>query len=81
LGDLQRAYRAKQKINNRHDLRRYLIDGGAASAQTYQLVSRRLYAEGAIDNLGLADQWIAGATVTERASLFSSIVTALLGRS
>jgi hypothetical protein len=79
LGDLQRAYRAKQQINRRHELRRYLIDGGAASAGAFQLASRRLYAEGKIDNLGLCDQWMAGATMTERAGLFSDIVTALLG--
>jgi hypothetical protein len=79
LSDLQRVYRAKQQTDRRHDLRRYLIDGRAASAGAFQLVSRRLYADGLIDNLGLTDMWIAGATMTERAGVFSEIVTALLG--
>jgi hypothetical protein len=79
LGDLQRVYRAKQRTNQRHELRRYLIDGGATSASTYRLVSRHLYADGLIDNLGLTDTWIAGASEGERAGLFSDIATALLG--
>jgi len=79
LSDLQRAYLARQNSNRRHELRRYLIDGGASSASTYQLVSRRLYADGLIDNIGLTDTWIAGASEAERAGLFSDIATALLG--
>jgi hypothetical protein len=79
LAELQRAWRAQQNGNRRTDLRRYLIDRGASSAATYQLVSRRLYAEGAIDNLGLADHWIDTASESERASLFSDIATALIG--
>ena len=81
LGDLQRVYRAKQRTNQRHELRHYLIDRGATSASTYRLVSRRLYADGLIDNLGLADTWINTASEGERAGLFSDIATALLGKS
>jgi hypothetical protein len=81
LDDLQRAWRAQQNSKHRTDLRRYLIDRGASSAATYQLVSRRLYAEGAIDNLGLCDAWIDTASETERASLFSDIATAMIGGS
>jgi hypothetical protein len=81
LGDLQRAYRAKQRSNQRHELRHYLLDGGVTSASTFQLVSRRLYAAGMIDNLGLTDTWINTASETDRAALFSDIATALLGGS
>jgi hypothetical protein len=56
-----------------------LLDRIEPSAAAYQIVARRLYAEGAIDNLGLADAWIGTASEAERASLFSDIVTALLG--
>ena len=80
LGDLQRVYRAKQRSNRRHQLRDYLLNRGAASASTYQLVSRRLYADGLIDNLGLTDTWLTCASETERAGLFSDICTALLVR-
>ncbi|MGB9390001.1 MAG: hypothetical protein WCB70_08410 [Xanthobacteraceae bacterium] len=78
LGDLQRAYRAQQTTKQRHDLRRYLLERGATSASTYQLVSPCLYADGAIDNIGLADQWLALAGERDRACLFSEIATALL---
>ena len=81
LADLQRAYRAKQRSNQRHELRHYLINRGATSASTYRLVSRRLYADGLIDNLGLTDSWIASASEADRAGLFSDIVRALLGGS
>jgi hypothetical protein len=56
-----------------------LLDRVEPSAAAYQIVSRRLYAEGAIDNLGLADAWIGTASETERATLFSDIATTLLG--
>jgi hypothetical protein len=78
LGDLQRTYRARQKSEQHHNPRRYLIDGLEPSAATYQIVCRRLYAEGAIDNLGHADTWLLTATEAERATLFSDIATALL---
>ena len=78
LGDLQRAYRAKQRSRHRVELRKYLLDGAEPSSAAYQTVSRRLYAEGAIDNLGLADVWIGTASLAERAALFSDITTALL---
>jgi hypothetical protein len=78
LGDLQRAYRANQRSRHRVELRKYLLDGAEPSAAAYQTVSRRLYAEGVIDNLGLADIWIGTASLAERATLFSDITTALL---
>ncbi len=81
LGDLQRVYRAQQNAKRRHDLRHYLIHRGASSAAAYRLVSRSLYADGSIDNLGLADQWITRAGERERAELFSRIATALLEQS
>jgi hypothetical protein len=81
LGDLQQAYRAKQRSNQRHELRHYLLNGGATSASTFQLVSRYLYAAGMVDNLGLTDSWIDTASEIERANLFSDIATALLGGS
>ena len=79
LAELQRAYRAKQRSAHRAELRKYLLDRVEPSAAAYRIVSRRLYAEGAIDNLGLTDAWIGSATGTERATLFSDIATALLG--
>jgi hypothetical protein len=78
LADLQRVYRARAKRRNRVDLREYLLAGTEPSPAAYQIVSRRLYAEGVIDNLGLADAWIGTATLAERATLFSDIATALL---
>ena len=78
LGDLQRAYRAQQRTNQRHDLRRYLIDRADPSSAAYQIVSRRLYCDGAIDGLGMTDYWLSTATEAERATLFSQIATALL---
>jgi hypothetical protein len=78
LGDIQRAYRAKQKARHRVELRKYLLDGAEPSAVAYQTVSRRLYVEGQIDNLGLAFHWIATATMAERAALFSAIATSIL---
>jgi hypothetical protein len=81
LSDLQRAYRSKQNASRRAALRAYLIGGIEPSAAAFRLVSRRLYADGLIDNLGLADIWISTASITERARLFSSICTALLGGS
>jgi hypothetical protein len=78
LGDLQRAYRARQNSKHRNELRHYLIDRVEPSAPAYQIVSRHLYADGQIDNLGLADAWLAGASMKERATLFSEIATAFL---
>ena len=78
FADLQSAWRAKQHKNRRDDLRRYLIGGEEPSSAAYQTVSRRLYAEGGIDNLGLADSWLAVASERERAALFSEIATAFL---
>jgi hypothetical protein len=79
LGNLQRAYHSLQAQERRVALRRYLLENEEPTAAVFVLVSRRLYATGEIDNLGLAHHWIATATVAERAALFSAIVTALLG--
>ena len=79
LADLQRAYRARQRSRHRAELRKYLLDHVEPSPAAYQIVSRRLYAEGAIDNVGLVDAWLGSATEMERATLFSDIATALLG--
>jgi hypothetical protein len=81
LAELQRAYRAQQSRKHRNQLRHYLIDRTEPSSAAFQIVSRRLYAGGQIDNLGLADHWIGTASEAERASLFSDIATALLGGS
>ena len=78
LAELQRAYRAKQRSRHRAELRKYLLDRVEPSPAAYQIVSRRLYAEGAIDNVGLVDAWLGSATETERATLFTDIATALL---
>ena len=80
LGDLQAAYRGQQRSKRRHGVRQYLLDGAEPSPTAYQIVSRRLYATGRIDNLGLADLWVATASPAERARLFSDIATALLTR-
>ena len=53
LAELQRAYRAKQRSRHRAELREYLLDRIEPSPAAYQTVSRRLYAEGAIDNTAL----------------------------
>jgi hypothetical protein len=79
LAELQRTYRAQLNSERRDALRRYLLDGDDPPAAIFILVSRRLYADGQIDNLGLASHWIASATVAERAALFTAIATALLG--
>lgn len=80
LGDLQRVYRARQNAGQPVELQQYLLDRANPSGSIYQLVSRRLYASGLIDNLGLTDCWIVSASEAERATLFSEIVTDRLGR-
>lgn len=79
LGDLQRVWRSKQSAARRNALREYLINGTAPSAAAFRLVAQRLYCDGLIDNIGLADLWLATATTSERAALFSAIATGLLG--
>jgi hypothetical protein len=54
LAELQRTYRAQLNSERRDALRRYLLDGDDPPAAIFILVSRRLYADGQIDNLGLA---------------------------
>jgi hypothetical protein len=78
LGDLQRAYHARQRTKIRTELHRYLIDGDVSSAPAYRLVSRRLYVDGAIDNLGVTDFYLAGTSEGERARLFSENATSIL---
>jgi hypothetical protein len=78
LAELQRTYRAQLNSERRVALRRYLLENDEPTAAVFILVSRRLYATGEIDNLGLAHHWIASATIAERAALFTAISTALL---
>ena len=78
LGELQRQWRSGQRLARRRELRRYLIEGRGPTSAAFNTVAPRLYADGQIDNLGLAEQWIAGASETERAVLFSEIATAFL---
>jgi hypothetical protein len=75
---LQREWRSGRRHARRHDLRQYLIERQGPTSAAFNTVARRLYADGLIDNLGLADQWIACATEAERAGLFSEIATAFL---
>ena len=78
LSDLQRGYHQNMRgSQRRYELRCYII-GDEPTANAFCLVSRRLYADGLIDNLGLTASWLDGASLTERASLFSQIATALL---
>jgi hypothetical protein len=78
LNDLQRAYQNMRATRRRYELRCYLIDRDEPTPNAFCLISRRLYCDGLIDNLGLAQTWLDRASVTERASLFSLISTALL---
>jgi hypothetical protein len=78
LGDLQRTWRAQRRSSRRVELRQYLIERAAPSATVYQIVSRRLYADGSVDNLGLTDAWIETASERERGRLFSQIASDLL---
>jgi hypothetical protein len=78
LSELQRQWRSGQRNARRRDLRKYLIERRGPTSAAYLTVARRLYADGLVDNLGLADQWIARASERERAVLFSEIATALL---
>ncbi|HVI14386.1 MAG TPA: hypothetical protein VM822_16090 [Pseudolabrys sp.] len=80
LGELQRVYRAEQRKTLRRDLRQYLIERRGPTSGAFNAVARSLYVAGAIDNFGLADQWLSGATIQERAELFSLIATSLLGK-
>jgi hypothetical protein len=81
LGDLQRAYRKMRLAQIRLELRIYLIERSAASAAAYRLVSRALYADSRIDNIGLTDVWVLTATEGERAALFARIATSQLRQS
>jgi hypothetical protein len=78
LGDLQRKWRSGQRRARRHDLQQYIIERQGPSSAAFNTVARRLYADGLIDNLGLADSWLAGASEPERAALFSEIAAAFL---
>jgi SOS response regulatory protein OraA/RecX len=78
LGDLQAVYRAQARKKRRNELRRYLINRKGPTSGAFNTVARRLYADGLIDNIGLADAWLASASEAERAALFSEIATALL---
>jgi hypothetical protein len=78
LAEWQRSARAQQNAVGREDLRGFLLENRAPPPAIFVLVSRRLYADGMIDNLGLTEHWVATATLAERAALFSAIATALL---
>lgn len=78
LADLQRQWRAGRRLARRRELRQYLVERRGPTSAAFNTVARRLYADGAIDNLGLADAWIAGASEQERAALFSEIATTFL---
>ena len=78
LGDLQRQWRTQNNKNMRRDLRRYLVERRGPSSAAFNMVARSLYVAGLVDNFGLADQWLAGASEKERAMLFSELATSLL---
>ena len=78
LGDLQRQWRSGQRRARRRDLQQYIIERREPTSAAFNTVARRLYATGSIDNLGLADSWLARASERERAALFSVIATAFL---
>jgi len=80
LGDLQRVYNKMRLAQIRTELRIYLIDRSEASAAAFRLVSRALYADSRIDNLGLTDVWVLSASESERAALFTRIATSQLGK-
>src|SRR5262249_4325182 len=75
--DDRRAHRADRRLRGEGG-RTYLISRKGPSSAAFNTVARRLNADGLVDNLGLADQWIARASERERAALFSEIATALL---
>jgi len=79
LGDLQRAYRAQQVTSRRHQLREFLVEQGEPTGDAFQIVARRLFVAGYVDNFGSAVLWLGSASLKERASLFSSIATDMLG--
>ena len=78
LADLQRQWRSGRGDARRRELRQYLVERKAPTSAAFVTVARRLYADGLIDNLGLADSWLARASERERATLFSQIATAFL---
>jgi hypothetical protein len=78
LGDLQRQWRSGRRLARRRELRDYLVERQGPTSAAFNTVARRLYADGLIDNLGLADSWLAHASERERATLFSEIATAFL---
>jgi hypothetical protein len=75
---LQRAYRAQQATERRQQLRKFLVEQGEPTGDAFQIVARRLFVTGYVDNLGTACLWLASASLKERASLFSEIATAFL---
>ena len=78
LADLQHRWRSGQRNARRRELRQYLVERQGPTSAAFNTVARRLYADGLIDNLGLADSWLAHASERERATLFSEIATAFL---
>jgi hypothetical protein len=78
LGDLQIIYRGLTNARERDALRQYLLEGCASSPAIFVLVSGSLYVTGQVDKAGLSDEWLAGASVKERARLFREVATARL---
>jgi len=78
LAELQRRWRSGRRDARCRELRQYLVERKAPTSAAFNTVARRLYADGLIDNLGLADSWLAHASERERATLFSEIATAFL---
>src|SRR5262249_28077796 len=78
LGDLELAYGKAGHAAARGQLRAYIIYSAAPTPWVYRSVSSTLFVDGAIDKPGLSDLWLAGATKSERAALFSRIATARL---
>jgi hypothetical protein len=80
LSDIQGRYRRARHAAARKDLRDYLIDGAEPSGNTFASVSSALFVSGQVDKHGLADAYLQGADVRERARLFSEISTSRLDR-
>ena len=79
LADVQAAFRAKQAAAFRDQLRAHLFENAPASAAVYAAITIHLFVSGATDKQGLADVWLASASLSERSTLFTRLASALLG--
>jgi hypothetical protein len=75
LGDLQRTYLSARNEAFRDALRGYLFDSMPATAAVYAAVSASLFVSGQIDKTGFEAAWLSTATETDRAILFSGVLT------